>query len=154
MKLNFTIYIFLLSCTAVFTLLPGNARAASCTVTTTSVNFGLYDPFQATVNNVNGSITVSCTGTGRFTIALSTGQSGSYTTRYMLSGGTTDQLDYNLYTNNARTIIWGDGTGGTRVVRRRFRNNTRRVTVHGRIPAMQNISPGSYSDNIVATVNF
>lgn len=59
-----------------------------------------------------------------------------------------------LYTSVARSIIFGDGTGGTQTVSQRFRNNTKRITVYGQIPAMENISAGAYSDSIVATVTF
>lgn len=72
----------------------------------------------------------------------------------MLSGTTSDQLDYNLYTTAARVIIFGDGTGGTRTVSRNFKNNRVRINVYGQIPALENIAPGSYADSIVATVTF
>lgn len=78
-------------------LLPAGALwAANCTVTATSVAFGRYDPLTATPRNRNGRISVTCSGNGTFTVALSTGQSGSYNPRYMLGGSANDQLDYNL----------------------------------------------------------
>lgn len=136
-------------------LLPAGAlQAANCTVTATPVAFGNYDPLSATPRNRNGRISVACNGRGTFTVALSTGQSGAYNPRYMLSGATSDRLDYNLYTSAARSIVFGDGTGGTQTVSKGFRNNTKTVTVFGQIPAMENISAGTYSDSIVATVTF
>jgi spore coat protein U-like protein len=45
-----------------------------------------------------------------FTVKLSTGGSGSYT-RQMTSGAA--HLNYKIYTDSARSSIWGDGTGGT-----------------------------------------
>ncbi|MGH8308038.1 MAG: Csu type fimbrial protein, partial [Gammaproteobacteria bacterium] len=115
---------------------------------------GNYNPFAAGPRNRTGRITVTCNGNGTLTVALSTGQSGSYNPRYMISGTTTDHLDYNLYTNPARTIIFGDGTGGTQTVSKRFKNNSVRVNVYGQIPALENIAQGSYTDSIVATVTF
>lgn len=72
----------------------------------------------------------------------------------MLSATTRDQLDYNLYTGAARTTIWGDGTGGSVTVTQAFNNNQVRLSVYGRIPAMEDIAPGSHTDHITATVTF
>ena len=128
--------------------------AANCTVTATAVTFGNYDPLAAASRNRNGRITIRCNGTGTFTVAISTGQSGSYTPRYMTSGTTGDQLNYNLYTDAARSLIWGDGSGGTQTVSQPFSNNRVRLTVYGQIPALENIAAGSYTDSITATVTF
>ena len=75
-----------------------------------------------------------------------------------LSGGGWN-LNYNLYTNSARTIVWGDGTGGSSAqtlsggtVSGGLRRFSR--TVYGRIAAMQNVGAASYSDTIVMTVIF
>jgi spore coat protein U-like protein len=133
---------------------PSTSRAATCRVTATAVRFGNYNPLNVAALNRTGRIIVNCTGAGTFTAALSTGNSGSYAPRYMLSGATGDQLDYNLYTNAARTIIWGDGTGGSQIVSRAFNNNRVRLTVYARIPAQQNIAAGSYRDSIKVTVSF
>ena len=134
--------------------LPNTLWAATCTVTARPVAFGNYNPFSTNPLNRAGRITVVCNGMGTLTAALSSGQSGSYNPRYMISGSTSDQLDYNLYTTAARAIIFGDGTGGTQTVSKNFNNNRVRISVYGRIPALENIAPGSYSDSIVATISF
>lgn len=133
---------------------PNAARAANCRVSATAVRFGNYNPLNSAPVNRVGHLIVSCNGRGTFVAALSTGRSGSYTPRYMLSGATGDQLDYNLYTDAARTIIWGDGAGGTQTVSRRFHNNRVRLAVYAQLPAQQNVTAGKYLDNIVATVTF
>lgn len=129
--------------------------AANCTVSATAVTFGNYDPLAAAPLNGNGDITVTCNGRGTFTVALSTGQSGSYAPRYMTGGsGGGDRLGYNLYTDAAHTIVFGDGTEGTETESKNFKNNTSHLTVHGQIPAMENIAAGNYSDTILVTVTF
>ena len=133
---------------------PNTSHAASCQVSATAVRFGNYDPLSAVPRNRVGHLTVNCHGAGTFVAALSTGRSGSYTPRYMLSGTSTDQLDYSLYTNVARTTIWGDGTGGTQTVSQAFNNNRTRLAVYAQVPAQQNVTPGTYTDNITATVTF
>ncbi|NNC64112.1 MAG: spore coat protein U domain-containing protein [Gammaproteobacteria bacterium] len=64
---------------------------------------------------------------------------------------------YNLYSNPARTLVWGDGTGGSLTV---FRSKPRpgrqnfSLPVYGRIPPTQSVSPGLYSDDIIVTIVF
>jgi len=152
-QIGIPVCVLLLSAT-IMLLLPGASQAASCTVTARAVPFGNYNPFSINPLNRTARITAVCKGNGRLTVALSTGQSGSYNPRYMISAITSDQLDYNLYTTAARVIIFGDGAGGTQTVSKNFKNNTVRVNVYGQITVMQNIAPGIYSDNIVATVTF
>ena len=143
-----------LACLVIALLLPITLWASTCTVTANSIVFGNYNPFTATPRNRTGRITATCNGNGTLTVALSTGQSGVYDPRYMTSGTTGDKLDYNLYTNAARVTIFGDGSAGTQTVSKNFNNNTVRVRVYGQIPAMENIAPGSYTDNIIATITF
>ena len=139
------------------------ARAGMvCTVSATDMAFGAYDPLAAVPLDSTSSIRVTCTRTpgpaGRYEIQLSTGQSGSYNPRAMTNG--VSQLNYNLYRNRNRTRIWGDGSSGTSVVRRRFGSfpvgstRSRNHTVRGRVFAGQNVSVGTYLDTITVTVIF
>ncbi|MGH8283884.1 MAG: Csu type fimbrial protein [Gammaproteobacteria bacterium] len=146
--------LILLLCVGLAQLLPGTLLAATCTVRANPVNFGNYNPLAVAPLDSTGRIRVTCNGNGTLTVALSTGQSSSYNPRYMISGTTTDHLDYNLYTTAARTIIFGDGTGGTQTVSTHFNNNTKRIRLYGQIPALENIAPGNYTDSIIATVTF
>lgn len=49
----------------------------------------------------------------KYVVTLSTGISGTYAARTMVSGPNT--LTYNMYVDTARTQIWGDGSPGTSV---------------------------------------
>jgi spore coat protein U-like protein len=54
------------------------------------------------------------------------------------------------------SAVWGDGSAGTQ---RYFNadppNNTNIVlTIYGRIPPLQDVSAGAYSDTITATINW
>ena len=68
----------------------------------------------------------------------------------MTSGAHT--LNYNLYTTNTRTTVWGDSTAGTSKVN--ANGTIVAKTVYGRIPALQNAFVGSYSDTITVTIAF
>jgi spore coat protein U-like protein len=130
-------------------LLLAFATEAACTLSTSGIAFGGYDPFvNENVDSV-ANINVTCDDTTSYSIALSTG-SGTYETRVMTSG--LHHLLYNLYIDAALTTVWGDGTGQSMTV-----SDTQSVanyTVYGRIPARQDAYVGVYNDTIVITVTF
>jgi spore coat protein U-like protein len=130
--------------------------AASCTITTvTGVAFGTYNVYGAAPLDTTGRVTISCNGAAKsVTVDLSRGHSPSFTPRYMLNGS--EQLDYNLYLDATRTIIWGDNTSGSSHYGPVDPpNNTNiNLTIYARIPAGRDVGTGSYTDSITATVNF
>jgi spore coat protein U-like protein len=125
-----------------YLLLSVNLLSAACTISTTPVNFGSYDVFSASPTDSTGLITITCNETPAPYAPVSIGPSPN-------SGG----LNYNLYTNAARTSIWGDGTSGTvRVWRTFWRNIPRNLTVYGRIPPGQDVPAGTYTDTLTVTL--
>jgi len=72
----------------------------------------------------------------------------------MLKGS--EALNYNLYLDAARTIIWGDGTAGTQTyfIKNPTNNQDVTVPVYGRVPTGQSVSKGTYSNTITVTINF
>ena len=135
-------------------LLCSRVEAASCTISTTAVSFGVYDVFSATATDSTGTITFKCTGNASVTINLNKGTSATFNPRVLTSGSNT--INYNLYTDAARGSIWGDTTGGTSNYANANPTNNQSivVTVYGRITSGQDVSAGSYSDTITATINF
>jgi spore coat protein U-like protein len=140
-----------------FLLAPGPAWAA-CTVSSTGVAFGAYNPQSGTADDSTGTINVDCHPSDHSVdIEIGAGLYGTIATRRMSSGAAT--LNYNLYTTTTRNIIWGDGTqgsvtqtltggsvsGGTR---------TFSAVVYGRIPALQNVPAGTYNDTLIVTITF
>jgi spore coat protein U-like protein len=146
-------------------LLPGLAGAAvSCSVSATGPAFGIYNPLSGTPLLSNGQVSATCTlsGGGATTVSLvssySTGSSNSYAARTMLSGPS--RLSYNLYYDATYTQVRGDGTGGSQTGGATFNltasSPTQSVTsvIYGRIPAGQDVAPGSYLDTIVFTITY
>ncbi|MDP9090340.1 MAG: spore coat U domain-containing protein [Pseudomonadota bacterium] len=144
----------------------GSALAAVvfvCSVTATGINFGLYNPLNAVATTAAGSWSVTCmangTGVGVVsgTLSLSTGSSGTYSSRRMTSGVNT--LNYNIYSTAAYSQIFGDGTGGTYaptafgivLAGQQYQFNG---TMYGRMPPIQDVAPGAYSDLIIVTVTY
>ena len=139
----------------------------SCSVAATGVAFGDYDMVLATPNDSTGDVTVTCIyvppggATGvNIQASLSPGVSGSYSPRQMALGP--GRLNYNLFLDAARTSIWGNGLSGTGIATASFTvgpgvgNGTRsaQFPVYGRVPALQAVATGDYSDTIVVTVTF
>jgi spore coat protein U-like protein len=154
-----TIPVLLLACTML------TARAfgtATCGVNAASTAFGVYDSLGNNNDDTLGSVTISCTGNigdpVNYSLALSSGQSGSFASRTMSAGAA--HLGYNLYLDAGHTTIWGDGTSGTSTASGSFNlaftSDLTTVYVYGRVYGGQNsatVSPG-YSDSIVITLTY
>jgi spore coat protein U-like protein len=130
---------------------PAADRGAPCSVSVGAIAFGAYDSFSPLPLDSTGVIELDCPP-GRATIALGTGQSGTFTPR-ALSGPGGERLSYNLYLDATRAVVWGDGTGGT-VTAPFSTDRGRRLTVYARVFAGQDVSAGTYADTIVLTVDF
>jgi spore coat protein U-like protein len=133
---------------------PLSALADCSFRSVTDVGFGAYNVFDMLPNTSGvGSISIRCQGGSdhAYEVNLSTGQSHSYVARMMKSGANT--LTYNIYTNASRTIVWGDGHGGSST-QTAYKNSTTTLDLFGQIPAGQDVANGLYTDSLIVTVNF
>lgn len=143
-------------------LFHSEADAATCSVVATPVLFGVYVPTAISPVDSNGAITVSCKGTGNvsYTIALSAGLNGAgYLPRRMLNSAASFLLDYNLYIDAGRTVIWGNGSPSTLIVTDSYRipgpeDVIRTYPVYGRLFPLQAVGVGEYTDVITVTVDY
>jgi len=122
-----------------------------CYVTATTLNFGSIGVISANVN-ATSTISVQCTNTTPYTVALGNGLYANGSQRQMLGGATNSEyVSYNLYSNASLTAPWTSastvsGTGTGAVV------NT---TLYGQIPSGQSTpSPGTYNDTVIVTVSY
>ncbi len=120
----------------------------SCTLTSAStMAFGDYT---GALIQTTSTITVTCTSGGAFTIALSDGNNpvAAGGQRRMLHG-TSDYLNYELYSDSGRSTRWGaavsfTGTGASQG-----------LTVYGQLPAGQTpLIAGDYTDTITVTLEW
>jgi spore coat protein U-like protein len=134
--------------------------SASCSISTTPLAFGAYDPVganSAAPLDASGAVIVTCTNGAATTVTLgqgahaNTGSSDTTPLRRMQATGA-NFLSYSLYQDAGRTTIWGN-TAGTGVGHTGAGTATS-VAVYGRIAAAQNVVSGAYSDTVVATVTF
>ena len=134
----------------------GSKAHAACTVSTTGVNFGVYDVFQVTHTDSTGTITVACNKKSKRKIKILIGpsaNSGVFNPRQLRHAATGEVLNYNLFTGPRMRRIWGDGTGGTRTRKKRVRKKKPWVaTVYGRLFAGQDVSVGMYTDTLTVTI--
>jgi len=129
----------------------------ACTITATPVNFGDYDHTAGSDKAASGSVTETCTnGTAAF-ITLGEGLNAKLASvpgvplRQMASGA--NRMAYFLYQDSGEATLWGN-TQATGVAQVGTGNAGTTLTVYGYATAGQNVPVGSYSDTVVATVNF
>ena len=139
-----------IACLVALALAPRSASAATCTVSTTGLAFGPYDPFSTASVKSSGSLTLSCNQALLAYVTLGGGSSGDPGARWMTSGAA--RLGYNVYRDAALTRIWGDGNGyaGAWILL----PSTVPLPFYGSIPAGQDVAVGTYGDAITVTVNF
>ncbi len=124
--------------------------SSSCVVSTSAVAFGSYNPTGGSQLDGTGTVSVTCTKDTSYTVALDGGGQGAVASRAMLSGA--NLLTYQLYSDAARTTVWGDTAG--QLVSGTGTGAQQDLTVFGRIPASQNVPSGAYADTINVTVTY
>ena len=117
------------------------------------MNFGNRVLLDSNVDQTS-EIIVQCTANTPFTIGLNQGASTGATVSNRLmktTGGST--IAYSLYTNAARTSVWGDTVG----VDRRADTGTggpQSFTVYGRVASQTTPVIGNYNDTVTVTINY
>jgi spore coat protein U-like protein len=137
---------------------------AKCVVSsTTVVAFGPYDPVVTNASggadlDGTGSVGIKCTPGNGTSISLDTGANASGNQRRMQgpSGGSSAFLNYDLFSDSARTTAWGNGSNGASSFAITAASNAaeRTFTVYGRVPKGQDVNVGSFTDTVQVTVNF
>lgn len=144
-----------LAATLTGTLPVSASVVATCrNLVVATLSHSIYDPGSASDNDAQSSINIQCTNSTPLVISAS-GGTGSIVQRQLASGG--ERLNYNLYTNSARTTIWGDGISGSSTIAAIGAGtaNSVAVTIYSRIPKGQaNAAPGAYSDALTVTVSY
>jgi spore coat protein U-like protein len=130
--------------------------STNCTITTAPLSFGPYDPVVTNASadlDGTGTVTVACTkGTGP-TIGLGLGSNASGSVRRM-TDGSSNYLSYELYHEAGRTTVWTNTGTGLLTPAVAPSKTARNFTVYGRVQSNQDVPAGSYTDTVVATVNF
>lgn len=119
----------------------------TCVVATSPVVFSNVGLDEVTAN---GAITVNCTNTSAFTVALDGGDAGDISARTLSHTTLPASFGYQLYTDAGLTTVWGDGVTGSQA------NGTgpsQTLTVYGRTTSTPDTA-GAYSDEVQVTVTY
>jgi spore coat protein U-like protein len=125
---------------------------ATCVVSATPMAFGSYTSI--TPLDSTSTITVACSDLTTYNVGLNAGTSaGATVTTRKMTGAGAAVLGYNLYSDSARSVNWGD-TVGTDTVSGVGTGAPQLLTIYGQVPAAQGPATGPYTDTITATVTF
>lgn len=127
-------------------VLPG-----SCTVVANDLNFGSYAALAANID-ASTTIALTCSSGTAYVVRLSGGTVGaSVANRRMgLNGNAPGVIAYQLYSDNGRSQVWGDGSSGSTTVTGAGNGTPHTLNVYGRVPPQA----GNYRDVVTATVEF
>ena len=142
--------------TGTSSLSVGATVTANCVVSTTAVAFGSVDVTAGSNVDGTGGLSVTCTNGTAWAASADAGSGigASLATRKMANGA--DLLDYVLYTDSARSSVWGDGVGGTTSTFAGTGSGEEQAsTIYARVPSGQTSLPaGSYADTVTVTVTY
>ncbi len=134
---------------------------AECVAPNAALAFGAYDP--VSINSTAGSpldattnLLYNCTKGVSATIGLDNGSYFSGSRR--MSGPSANFLNYDIFTNSARSTRWTAIAGGMLSATSTSKNTplggATGIPAYGRVPGAQDIVGGAYSDSVTATVNY
>lgn len=124
---------------------------ATCLNTVTPMAFGIYTGVLA---SSTATLSVTCTNTTPYTVALSAGLStGATVHTRALTGPGGALLHYALTSDLAGAVNWGL-TVSTDTVAGTGTGAAQPITIYGQEAAGQFVTPGAYTDTITATVAY
>lgn len=138
---------------------PEDAKAttSTCTMSASSISFGNVNVLAGSSVDVTATLTISCTGGGSNgqRLCISFGSGAIFTgTQRQLAGPGSALLNYDLYKDAARTIVWGSwetGFQGSGLQVDVPQGSATNVTVYARLFGSQQTAPaGSYSSSFSA----
>lgn len=123
-----------------------------CSIAAASLEFGDYDPTSTSPLNAQSNLTVSCTRGHTAWIGLNDGTHASGGRR-MQNAAATEWLPYSIFRDAGRTTPWGvtQPTGFTYVSAGRA---PQQIPMYGQVPVGADVSAGSFTDTVQATINF
>jgi len=128
---------------------------ADCSISANGLDFGQQQGVLSSTVSANSNITVTCSNTTPYNIALDSGNGAgsSGTTRYMVGSGTnTEKVQFHLY-QSPGTNPWG-ATQGNNTLSGTGNGAAQNLTVYGEIPAQNTPTPDNYKATVTATVYF
>jgi spore coat protein U-like protein len=123
-----------------------------CTVSAVNLTFPADDPVN-TQNDGSTTVTVNCTKNTTYVVGLTAGTTPGATIAQRLMASGTDLMNYNLYTDAARSSVWGNTAGSWVSGTGAGMGTPQALTVYGRVAGGQtNLAAATYTETAI-TVN-
>ena len=126
----------------------------ACAVVAAPLVFGTINQLNGLPNDSQTTVVVTCTPGTVFDVGMDNGAHASGGVRHMAPTLGSASIPYVLYSNNARTTVWGN-TVGTSTVNGTAGVLPTTLTVYGRVPAGTTpVIADAYTDAVTVTVTF
>ena len=127
----------------------------SCIISSQALSFGAYNGISGGMVDVAAMMSPACTLGTAYAISLDAGVGATAThTARQLTGPLGSTLSYGIYTDAARTSVWGNGTSGTVQIFGTGTGGTQPIVMYGRIPGEQTVTVGTYTDIVTVTLTY
>jgi spore coat protein U-like protein len=125
---------------------------AVCEIAASDLDFGIYSAQTGGPLLGTTLVRATCTPNTSYQIGLNEGTSaGATVSQRKMMGATTFGLNYQLYSDSARSAIWGNTTG-TDTVTGLGTGLAQDHTVYGSVPAAQSVPAEEYADTITVRI--
>jgi len=134
-----------------------------CTISSSGISFGSYDPSSATGLRAQGAITAKCTKGGAISVALNQGAnpapgSTPVAPARRMTDGASNYLPYHIYVAGPPSKEeWGAGAAGKNQPSAQIAAGVSApiiFTTYGALSAGTNVPAGEYTDIVIAVVTF
>jgi spore coat protein U-like protein len=140
------------------TFLVSLTVTSDCSISASPLAFGSVGSTLATTAIAQSTnLSVTCSNGTTYTLSLDKGSTTNSTVGTRLMGGTgsnTQTVQFQLYSDNALSHIFGDGTGGSSTVSGTGTGNAVSVPIYGQVPAQSVPTADNYSSTETATISF
>jgi spore coat protein U-like protein len=126
---------------------------AVCDISASALDFGEYRAATGSPRQGTTQLRATCTPGTTYQIGLNEGTSAGASTNQRKMVSATGALNYQLYTDSARSVIWGN-TPGTDTVTGAGTGLAQDLTVFGSIPAGQSVPAEEYADTITVRIYY
>jgi spore coat protein U-like protein len=100
-----------------------------------------------------GAVTVNCDASTKYAVKLGWGGQGDVNkTRNMANGN--EKISYNLYSDDKRLQPWGDNATTGFLKDQQGEGKRKVIPIYARVPRQATPSPGTYTDNVVVTLEY
>jgi spore coat protein U-like protein len=129
----------------------------SCSVGGGTLNFGSASLLTTNLDGT-GTITVNCTNTAPYAVALDNGS--NYLSGRQMTDGLFHYIKYQLYTDAARSQPWTSAASNTSCTSPNScdlgtgSGAIQNLTVYGRVPPQSGAPPGVYTDFLIITITY